>query len=261
MKYDKLLMYLKEDYVLDNTIIIQQPSIIDIAKFGERKYFSIVNTICAIPSDFKSELWDMGIDYCKISDFECFILLTRNIDYDDLNLLFKDGLSFKAMTPVVDKNTGDLVMIDPNKDIILTEELYKNMIGYIREMHYIKPKIEKAANKETKKILIEEDRMNKARKRKEPENNDSFLVPLISSMVNSSGFKYNIEQLRNLGIYQFIDSVKRIEAITTATSIMNGMYSGFVDISKNQNLVKQLNWLRDLSGDVNNKSNVTITNH
>lgn len=261
MQYDKLLMYLGEDLVLSDDIVIHQPSIIDIARFGEKKYFNVVNTICAIPSDFKSELWDMGIDYCKISDFECFILLSRNIDYDDLKLLFPYGFSFKAMAPAVDQESSGIVMINPEKNIVLTEEIYKSMIGYIREMHYIKPKVEKAANKETKKILIDEDRMIKLRRRKEKNDNDSFLLPLISSMVNSPGFKYNVKELRDLGIYQFIDSVKRIETITTAISIMNGMYSGFVDISKNQKLIKQLNWLRDLSNEYSNKTNVTVTNH
>lgn len=262
MSYSKLLMYLNEEYKVNDYIIIKQPSILDIAKFGENKYFNVVNTLCAIPSDFKYELYEMGIDYCKISDFECFILLSRNIDYDSISLLFKNEISFKEMTPSINKDTQELTLVDFSNGIIINKDIYQNIVGYIREMHYIKPKVEKAANKETKKILIEEDKRNKSRMRRKNKNsNDSFLLPLISSMVNSPGFKYDINQLKNLTIYQFIDSVKRIEAITTATSIMNGMYSGFVDLSKNQNLIKQLNWLRDLSKDNVKKTNVTVTNH
>ena len=58
------------------------------------------------------------------------------------------------------------------------------------------------------------------------------IQPLISSCVNHPGFKYNIEQTRNLTVAQFYDCVKRLQLYENATAILKGMFSGFVDGSK-----------------------------
>lgn len=259
---DKLLLYLGEDLEVksyDTTITIHQPSIIDIARYGETHYFNTIYKMCSIPSDYKSELWDMGYNYSKIEDFECFILLTRDLSSKDTKLILGNDISLKDMIPANNSETGELALINKETGLIINEKIYQEMIEYIREMHYIRPKRERPANKETLEILIREDRNKKSKQSKEPDEG-SFLLPLISSMVNSSGFKYDINSLKNLGIYPFMDSVQRIQAINTAASISNGMYSGMVDLSQNPQLTKQLNWLRDLSKDKHSTSNVTVTN-
>lgn len=251
-------MYLGENLVINDKIIVRQPSILDIARYGEKKYFNTINTMCSIPSDFKSELWDMGFNYSKIPDFECFVILTRNLDTEDTRLILGDVISLKNMKPVFSTENGELVLLDEENEIIIDELIYSQIVEYLREVHGIRPKRERPANKETLDILITEDRNKKLAKIKEPDQG-SFLLPLISSMVNSPGFKYDIEELKSLGIYSFMDSVQRIMAINTAASISNGMYSGMVDMSKNKNLQNQLNWLRDLSKDKVTSSNVTVS--
>ena len=184
------------------------------------------------------------------------MLLSRDLGVDDTRLLLGDDISFKDMVPYSDSEVSALV--DRDKGIIITEEIYQQMIEYIREMHGIHPKRERAANKETLQLLINEDRNKKARSSKDSDE-ESILLPLISSMINSPGFKYDINTLKNLGIYPFMDSVQRIQAINTASAISNGMYSGMVDLSQNPQLTNQLNWLRDLSKDKHNTSNVRVT--
>jgi hypothetical protein len=64
-------------------------------------------------------------------------------------------------------------------------------------------------------------------------------------MLNHPGFKYKKEELRNVGIVEFMDSVQRISTIVSTTALLQGMYSGMVDTSKIPK--DQFNWLRDLS--------------
>lgn len=259
---DKLLIYLGEDLKINDQITIYQPSILDIAKYGETHYFNIVYKICSIPSDYKSELWDLGYNYSKLDDFELFVLLTRDVDMEDTRLLFGEDISLKDMIPLIDSESNSLILYDENTELVITREIYTEVISFVREMHNIHPKRERAANKETLQLLVDEDRRKKMQRIKDASqesSQDSFLLPLISSMVNSPGFKYDIESLKNLGIYAFLDSVQRIQAINTAASISTGMYSGMVDISKSPNLLKQLNWLRDLSSEYCSSSNVRVT--
>ena len=83
---DRLQMYMGYDYILNEHIIIHQPTIGEIINLGEQKYWSVVYTICAIPSDMKSQLWDQGIDYEEISDFQLFIMLVKFAKFNSLIL-------------------------------------------------------------------------------------------------------------------------------------------------------------------------------
>lgn len=164
---DKLLIYLGENLKINDQITIYQPSILDIAKYGENHYFNVVYKICSIPSDYKSELWDLGYNYSKLDDFDLFILLTRDIGVEDTCLLLGDTISLKDMAPLVDPETHNIMLYDENTELIITRDIYIEMISFIREMHNIHPKRERAANKETLQLLVDEDRRKKIQRVKE----------------------------------------------------------------------------------------------
>lgn len=48
---DQLQLYFGDPYVINEKIIIRQPNIGQIMEYGERKYYQMVHTITAIPSD------------------------------------------------------------------------------------------------------------------------------------------------------------------------------------------------------------------
>ena len=89
---DELQMYFGDDYIINDKIKIHQPTIDEVVKYGEAKYFSTIHTLTAIPSDTKSMLWDAGIDWCKISDFEFFIMMTQALTLDKTKIIFTDAL-------------------------------------------------------------------------------------------------------------------------------------------------------------------------
>ena len=65
-------------------------------------------------------------------------------------------------------------------------------------------KVEHAKNKATKEAMIWEDEMNLNTELQNKEKKDipkSFLLPLISSMVNHPGFKYKTSELKQIGIF------------------------------------------------------------
>lgn len=81
LELDPLKLYFGEDYKIGN-ITISQPTLGALIEYGEREYYTMIHTLTSIPSDSKSLLWDAGIDYCKISDFEYFIYMTRGLSKD-----------------------------------------------------------------------------------------------------------------------------------------------------------------------------------
>lgn len=75
LELDELKIYRGSDIQITPKIIITQPTLDQVEKFGERKYFSAVHTLVSVGADMKWQLWDMGQDYTKINDYDLFIKL------------------------------------------------------------------------------------------------------------------------------------------------------------------------------------------
>lgn len=79
---DELKLYVGEKYKINDCIAVNSPTIGDVISVGENNYFTVLHLLTAIPSDMKAMLWDMGICWMDISDFD-FCLLTRNLTSQD----------------------------------------------------------------------------------------------------------------------------------------------------------------------------------
>lgn len=243
LEIDKLKLYFGDDIRINEKITLSQPTIGDIVEFGEKHFYYVLSVLTCIPSDMKSELWDINkTDWQKVEDFELFIMLTRNLKSEDTKLFLGD-LDLSKMIPVMNNLSNQICLYDEESGIVIDSAIYLQIVTYIREMFNINPKVEKAKNKRTFNVLIEDDRFRKSLNK--DKKYTSTLLPLISSMLNSPGFKYKKDELRNVGIVEFMDSVQRISTIVSTTALLQGMYSGMVDTSKIPK--EQFNWLRDLS--------------
>lgn len=285
MDTDKLSLYRGLDLHINEDIVIHQPSLGEICDFGEHNYYSVVQTITSIPSDMKSQLDDIGVDYEKISDFELFILLIKTLNKEDTKLIFGDldfgkfeiyknnlndetvlaqNIEVKKEIKYIETENKNLNFIQriiykllkipttidvekvrievENRQIIIDRYIYQIIADYLVEVHGFKKKVELAGNEFTKNYLIQESRdIIKANKDKKFE---SMLYSLVSAMINCEGFKYNHEQVWNMKINAFMDSVHRIQKIKNANYLMQGAYSGCVDMSKLNK--KELDWLGEL---------------
>lgn len=242
LAFDELKMYLGDDYVINDKIKIHQPTIGEIAEFGEERYFHAVHLICAIPSDMKSFLFDNGIDYMEIPDYDFFILMTRFLTKEDTSLLLGD-LDLSKFVPCRLSENDETILYDQENDITIDRLIYGIMVGYIRKLHGIKPKIEKAYNQTTKRILIQLDRDRIKKNKDKPY--ESHLKEYISAMMRYPGFKYKKNELKECGYYEFMDTVQGAQIYVSSTALLKGAYSGFMDTKKINK--KEFNWMRSLS--------------
>lgn len=98
-------------------------------------------------------------------------------------------------------------------------------------MHNLNKNVERAMNETTKIVLLEEAKeqyeMNK------DINHKSHLLPLISTMTNMVGFKYNWSTVWDMKINAFMDAVRQIQHIENAKLLLSSGYSGFgIDLKK-----------------------------
>ena len=238
---DELQMYFCEPFHINDKITVYIPTIGDIVELGERKYYGMIHTLTCIPSDMKSQLFDAGIDYEEIGDFELFMMLTRTLTPESTRLVLGD-LDLSKFEPYTNSKNNEPVLYDAETDTIIDRLIYMKIVEYIRKVHSIKPKVEKAKNKTTKKILIQLDRDKIKKAQKEPYK--SQLKPLISAMMRYPGFKYKSNELKQCGLYEFMDTVQGAQIYVSSTSLLQGSYSGMIDTSKINK--KEFNWMRSL---------------
>ena len=62
LEVSDLELYFGDDYIINDSIKIHQPTIGELIQC-EKSYFSTVYTLCAISSDMKSQLFDIGLDW------------------------------------------------------------------------------------------------------------------------------------------------------------------------------------------------------
>lgn len=236
---DSLGLYMGDPYVINDHITITQPTIGQIADYGEKKYYSMVHTLTAISSDMKSQLDDIGLDYEQVEDFQLFMMLAPTLPQESTSILFGD-IDFTKLK--VYKNLENGLPMLANKDTGLKIDMliYERIVSYLRKAHGLKKKVEYAANRRTKMILIEEDRRNIELNKNKPYK--SFLTPLISAVKVRMG--YTKDYVRNMGIVEFMDDVQRLQIINNADALLHGMYSGMID-AKNINK-NELNWMKEL---------------
>lgn len=237
---DELQLYIGDDYVINDHIKVLQPTIKQIAEFGEKEFFSVVYTVTAIPSDMKANLWDLGIDWMEVDDFELFVMLSQTLTPDRTKLLFGD-LDFTKLKPYNHPHVeGEIVLADKETGVLIDKMIYLRIVSYLRKAFNITPKVEKAANKMTKKILIEEDRKRIEFNKDKPFK--SFLLPLISSVKVKQG--YTKDYVLNMGYVEFMNDVARLQVIHNADHLLSGVYAGTIDMKKINK--QELNWMKEL---------------
>lgn len=258
--FDELKMYFGHDYWVTDKICVHNPTIGDILEFGDNQFYAMAMALCGDATFHRLALWKAGIDWNKTADFDVFGYVIHGMKPEHTKLLFGDlNLSwfekFHNNIKECDEyiyiprdEDGNLIQVDYEKTIVIDWYVYHKLITYLRTLLDIHPKAEFARNKATKESMIwEDEEKEKARaiqKKKHPYEK-SYLLPLVSALVNHPGFKYKTNELKQLNIYQFMDSVRRLQVYENTTALLKGMYSGFVDGSQIHE--RDVNWLRDLS--------------
>lgn len=231
VEIDKLQLYLGEPFKLNDKILILQPTVGELIRFGEKEAFSVVHIFTANTTSYRMILWDMGVDWCKITDFELFQMLCPTLTQNQTSFLFGD-IDFSKLQRY-QKQIGEetsVVLYDPEQDLEIDEDTYKKLAWYIRSMFNIFPKDEFGKGRATKEMLVDEDRINYDKHKNDPYS--STLLPLISTCLNHPGFKYTKSELVDVGIVEFMDSVQRLQIYESTRALLSGSYSGFVDTSK-----------------------------
>lgn len=271
-EFDELKVYRGDDMVITDDIVVKQPTIAQIADFGERKYFSAVHTLTAVGADLKWQLCDYaGIDYTEIDDYELFVKfisqlvssrkrvhneLVDNPEYaeqldglsdDELDAMLVNPLELTLnidladFIPCMNNDIEQVVLYDVEHDITIDRPTYIRMVGAVRQIHGFKRNNEMPANEITKMDLIDDAREEAMRNANKPYK--SILKPLISALSVKTGMCGD-KRIWDMPVGMFFDSIKRANKIQDSQLLLQGAYSGFASLKGVDS--DRLNWTGDI---------------
>ena len=249
LDFNPLKMYFGDDYKINEKIIIHQPSIQDFIDSEDQN--AIYDTIMPFTSNttgHRLQLWEMGIDWNKISNYELFSVLIKKMDYKYSKILFGD-IDFSTFQLFETEKDGNIeaVLYSDELDMIMDQKTVDKMCSYIQYMFSMFPPEEEfTSSKILKQDLINKDRQKKAQRLKElKENGESQgLLTMISFYLNHPGCKYKKNELREIGYFEFMYNIQRLQIYESTHALFNGMYSGMCDLSKIDK--NEFNFMRDV---------------
>lgn len=236
MKAPTQLLY-KSEIPINDSISVRIPTLGEILD-KQDDYYTLINILTAMPIDMMVELDDLGIDFTTINEYDLFLMFFKSLEAFDVSLVLK-GVDVSKFELAFNEDIQMFVMIDRENDIVIDRSIHHDIAACIRKINQMKKDIRKPGNEEAKKYLIERARIKANRRKNKPQ--DSYLEQLIVSMVNTEQFKYNLETVRGLTIFQFNECVRQIVKKTDYDNRMIGVYAGTIDASKLSQ--DELNWL------------------
>ena len=240
---EELKIFRGADFRINEFFSIHIPTLNEICDMGESEYYSTIYQITSTPTDMCWQLWDNGIDYTKISDWELFYnIIVKALPFERTKIIFED-IEFDKFTYETHPQNGSIILLHPSKKWYIDEFTYETIVQIIREIHFFKKNIAIPANESTKMILIEDAREDYLIRKNKP--SQSYLLNLISAMTNIEGFKYNHNTVWDVKINAFMDSVMRIGKIKNANLLLQSGYSGF-GINLKEINKKQIDWMGSL---------------
>lgn len=273
LQYDELKIYRGSDIQITPKIIVTQPTLDQIEKFGEQRYFNAIHTLTAVGADMKWQLWDyLEIDYTTIEDYELFIkfisqlvsskknvykeLMSNKEKYaNELSKLSQEDLNNMLINPLqlilkdidladfkpYETEDKQIVLYDVTHDIKIDRAVYSQVVDVVRKIHGFKRNNQVPANERTKMDLIEDARDEAIMASQKPYK--SVLKPLISSLTVKCGLCGD-DKIWNMKIAAFFDNIKRVSKIQDAELLLQGAYSGFASLKGVDK--SRLDWTGDI---------------
>lgn len=246
LDFNPLRVYFGDDYVVNDRITIHQPSIQDfIDSDSESDIYHVIAPFTANTTGYRVQLWDMGIDWNKISNLELFSILIKTIDFKYSQLIF-GNINFSTFN-LYEKQNGNekvLTLYSPEMDLEIDEEIMNKMCKYIQFMFSSYPPEEEFTSSKTlKQELINNDKQKLLLRKKEGDGGQS-LLSMIAFYLNHPGCKYKKNELREVGYFEFMYNIQRLQIYESTRAIYGGLYSGMCDLSKVD--PKEFNFMRDV---------------
>lgn len=127
-EYDELRLYRGKPIYINRNFCIVIPTLNQIEEFGEKRYFGAIHNFTAVGADLKWQLWDVGIDYTQIDDYDLFVKLISQVLSSKKNLYYTIMTDSESTDKTYTKEELREMLINPLqlilKETISNEKLF-----------------------------------------------------------------------------------------------------------------------------------------
>ena len=245
IEFDLLQCYFGEPYVIDiedadGVITIYEPTVGDVVEYGEKRWYQNLSPYTCNTTTYRYMLNQNGIDWNTMSDFELFCGLYKTVEPQFNEIIFHMDLSsFEPYHREIENENGEtiskLVLYNENLGIEINEMVYFHISQYLRLCFGNNPKEQITKDPFLKDWYIQKDARdiyNEEWRKKNGKEKSNSILPIISGALNHPGFKYKSKELKELPIFQFTDSIQRLQIIESTKALLIGANSGMADHSK-----------------------------
>lgn len=242
LEIDEVTLWMGEPYIINEKVTVFQPTVGDVLRFGERDYFSAVQTLCSTSSNMKCQLADINVDWETVDDFQMFMMLAPFLNKERTKLVLGD-IDLSKFKIRENPQNGEPRLVDQENGIIIDQMIYMQIVEYLRKVHGLTRAYDRTKSKFVHDMSIEMDREEMQKNADKPYK--SFLWPIISSVKARQG--YTKQYVLDMQIYELINEMNRLQIIVQSDALLQGSYSGMVDTKKIPK--DNFNWMRDIETD------------
>lgn len=235
-------LILGEDWDTGSGIVVKQPMLGEILRWGELDYYRTVGLLTCISSDCKAALYDMGIMWYDLTDFDMFCIATHGLTPDDTSILLGEELNLSKLHLYASPNGRDNYLADDDGKPIITYDTWLELHNFICRMHRLVKNPEFPGNDFAREMLLEESRASAAQAQADGQR--PILPTAISYVANAPGSKYGYKECMELKYSTFMDCLARTQIISEATALRSACLSGMIDTSKID--PEDMNMLREI---------------
>lgn len=226
----KSLLLIGSEIDINNIFNLKLPTLKDIIKIGYSNIMSTVNIMYDINFALYNnkdinEIIEKN-NWCSFDTINFLIALEMQSNEKIITNYLKDFFNYHAenIEFVIDKNANIVI-----NNSILTKEDFEKIAKVLELSYSLEERIEdrKFGSISGRRKAIEM-RINRAKIDMIQNKDDSFIYQLISSLK----IKKNNEEIQNSTMFQLIDIFKRINKEKDYEHLMQGVYSGNVDVKK-----------------------------
>jgi len=229
MRFDEMkYLVFGKDYVINDKITVRNPTLGEISDFGEMNYVILVNYITMRPYDDMVCLWDSGIDYEEVTNYDMFLRNVKapGMNVDRTKILFGD-LNFEDYEIAINEQNDEVILTDGVS--VIDRFIYQQIVDFVRFINFIdteNPNEIKPGSLATKKYLIE--RMRKKQQFNAKKEYKQHIASITSALVNRSNTNLTYKSAEDLHISQLYDSFYRIMKDDNAHYVRQAIYGGTI---------------------------------
>lgn len=230
---NKLELLRGKKLITSNEIEVKHPMLSDIDRFGEYDYSNFVQIFCATPRDMIVALFDSGIKFNEITQFQLFQILLRT-HMGTIEEIFNYFTGLKSPKILDDR----VLFFDGERMAEITEDIYYEISNYLKLVTgYENKKSVSFVNDYALEMFVEAEKedMEYAQQSMKTTSMDDLIAALVLETA------YTFDTVFNMYLYQFNKLIRKMIKKTDYNNLMIGVYTGNIDSKKISK--DKLDWL------------------